>query len=565
MDFMMNHFSTKTRYLLLVTLLFSAFAVNALTLNPLIEAPDGHTMVNQKPLLFNDQIIFVTEKDDDYTLWAFDLNSHTYTTLQEFEDYFSPRFYILGDYFYFKDGFDPNIVWRSDGTTDGTTTASSSIFYTTPLAQRGDLIFARGGYQGGHLIVIGEQGSAEYINQLNPSSSDRSLAGLACGFSIHDVIYSNQPAYGQRTLIRQKPGSDSVDYTDELPEGFRLDDNRVWLYEDTCFYHIDDYPYAGDILAIPEQGDHYFLGAKLGYSEVNYLTRFKDHYYLMATDENRDNYIVKLSSDLSTVVEQVEFDFYEIVRLKASDDYLIAYIHSGGSASPPAWKTGYFDENLNKISGLGGPFTDMPEIYPRDGGETVVINHYTNGLNLKTLTTDITNQSPGLDLNQNELINIITDEDKTETFALIKDLRSGQSAIKTLEAVPDMGSLSVGNWYNPDYQSQGMSIVEGLRDDGSRYLFVTLYLFRDGQPLWLAGTSNINYPQPTLDIELGEYSGLGLWQADTPAQVEKFADMTLSMDSCHQMMMSLETLDGQTFNIALQRMVNNDINQFCKD
>lgn len=561
----MNLLTSNMKWLSLVALLFSVFTVNALTLNPLIEAPDGHTILNQEPLLFNEQIIFVTAKDEDYTLWSYDLNQNEYTTLQEFDDYFSPRFYVLGDYFYFKDGFDPNIVWRSDGTADGTITAGSSIFYTTPLAQRGDLIFARGGYQGGHLIVMGEQGTAEYINQLNPSTSDRFLAGLACGFSIHDVIYSNRPTYGQRTLIRQKPGSDSVDYTDELPKGFRLDDNRVWQYEDTCFYHIDDYPSVGDILAIPEQGDYYFLGDKLGYSEVNYLTRFKDHYYLMAKDENRDNYIVKLSSDLSTVVEQVEFDFYEIVRLTVSDDYLIAYTHSGGSASPPAWKTSYYDKDLNQISGLGGPFTDVPEIYPRDGGETVVINHYTNGLNLKTLTTDITNQSPALDLNQNELINVITDEDKTKTYALIRDIRSGQSSIKTLDAIPDIGSLSVGNWFDPDYKSQGMSIVEGRRDDGSRYLFVTLYLFQDGKPLWLAGTSNINYPQPTIDIELGAFSGLGLWQADTPANVEKFADLTLSMSSCHQMMVNFVTVDGQTVSLELQRMVNNGIKQYCKD
>src|SRR5690606_10613741 len=356
--------------------------------------------------------------------------------------------------------------------------------------------------------------------------------------------------------IRQKPGSDSVDYTDELPKGFRLDDNRVWQYEDTCFYHIDDYPSAGDILAIPEQGDYYFLGDKLGYSEVNYLTRIKDHYYLMAKDENRDNYIVKLSSDLSTVVEQVEFDFYEIVRLTVSDDYLIAYTHSGGSASPPAWKTGYYDKDLNQISGLGGPFTDVPEIYPRDGGETVVIKHYTNGLNLKTLTTDITNQSPALDLNQNELINVITDEDKTKTYALIRDIRSGQSSIKTLAAVVDMGSLSVGNWYDPDFKNQGLSIVEGQRNDGSHYLFVTIYIFRDGQPLWLAGTENINAPQKELTIMVGEYDGIGLFEPDTIPNETLFGEVLLQMTSCNQMAMTVTTADLQVFNIDLQRMEN---------
>ncbi len=430
--------------------------------------------------------------------------------------------------------------------------------------QRGDLIFARGGYQGGNLIVMGEQGIAEYVNHLNQSTSGNSTVGLACGFSIHDVIYSSRTTFGQHTLTRIRPGN-NVDYTPELPQGFELWPERVWFYEDTCFFHIDTYIQSGDILVIPKEGNHYFLGEQLGYSEVNFLTRFKDHYYLMAEDEDRQNHIVKLSLDLGTVVEQVEFDYYAIGSLTVSDDYLIAYTHSGPAASPPAWKTSYFDENLNEISSLGGPFTDVPQIYPRDGGETVVINQYNNGLNLKTLTTDITNQSPGLDLHQNELIDVITDKDQTETYALIKDLRSGQSAIKTLDAMPDMGSLSVGNWLHPNYQSQGMSIVEGLRDDGSRYLFVVFVLFRDGQPLWLGGAGDINYPQPTMDIELGAYSGLGLWQPDTQAIGEKFADVTLSMSGCHKMLMNFVTVDGQTFSLELQRMVNNNINVYCKD
>ncbi|MFV0542637.1 MAG: hypothetical protein ACK5L8_02995 [Marinicella pacifica] len=560
----MNRISLKHRILLLTFFIFSACAVNALTLNPLIEAPDGHTIINQEPLLFNEKIIFVTEKDEGYTLWAYDLTSNEYTSLQEFDNYFSPRFYVLGDYFYLKDSFDPNIVWRSDGTADGTTTAGSNIFYTTPLVQRGDLIFARGGSLGGNLIVMGEQGIAEYINHLNQSTSGNSTVGLACGFSIHDVIYSSRTTFGQHTLTRIRPGN-NVDYTPELPQGFELWPERVWFYEDTCFFHIDTYIQSGDILVIPKQGDHYFLGEQLGFSEVNYLTRFKDHFYLMAEDEDRQNHIVKLSLDLSTVVKQVEFDSFAIVSLIVSNDYLIAYTHSGPAASPPAWTTGYFDEDLNQISGLGGPFTDVPQIYLRDGGETVVINHHTNGLNLKTLTTDITRELPGLDLNQKELISVITDKDETETYAIIKDLRSGQSSIKSLDTIPDVGSLSVGNWFDPDYQSQGMSVVEGLRDDGSRYLFVTLYLFRDGEPLWLAGTSNINYPQPTLDIELGAYSGPGLWQPDTTAQVEKFADMTLSMSGCHQLMVNFITVDGQTFSLELQRMVNNDIKLYCKD
>jgi|GEM_PF-1303046 len=561
----MNRFTIKHWVLCLAFFIPLAFTVNALTLNPLIEAPKGHTLINQEPLLFNEQIIFVTQKDDIYTLWAYDLTNHSYTTLQTFEDYFYPKFYVIGDYFYFKDSFDPNIVWQSDGTPQSMMPMGTSIFYQTPLYQRGDLIFARGGSEGGDFIVFDGQVFGVYVSQLTPLNPDTPSANLACGFSIHDVIYTNQPAYGQRTLIRQKPGNDDVDYTSELPVDFHLSEDRVWYIENTCFYHIIGHQF-NDILVIPEQGDHYFLGETIGFEDVSYITYFKDHFYAIGTAGDGSSQILKLSSDLSSVENHAESaSTLYFTSLTVSDEYLIALADTGPLATPTVSKQTYFDENLIVVEGLGGINPDVPEIYTTHNGETVVFNDYINGLNLKNLTTDITNQSSGLVINGDAMKSVITNEDTTETYVLMWDLHNNQSSIQKLEAIPDMGALSVGNWFDPDYQNQGMSIVEGLRNDGTRYLFVTLYLFQDGQPLWLAGTSNINYPQPTLDIELGAYNGLGLWQADTPANVEKFADMTLSMSGCHQMMMNLETMDGQNFNIELQRMVNNDINHVCKD
>lgn len=554
----MNRITLKYRILLLTFLVFSVCAVNALTLNPLIEAPEGHTLINQKPLLFNEQIIFVTEKDDDYTLWAYDLTNDSFIGLHTFDNYFYPNFFVIDNIFHFIDGSNPKLLWQSDGTIPGTKRVGNFSLYRGPLSQRNDLIFMQSGANGNTIIVYDGQSSENYYEQSHP------MHNAACGFSVKDVIIpGRQPNSYQHILSRYQPQG-NVDYSGELPQDSQIDLNRVWYFENRCFYHINGRQFS-DVLVIPEQGEHYFLGNQLGFSEVNFLIRFKDHYYMMADDEDRDNYIVKLSSDLSTVVKQVKFDTFGIVNLTASADYLIAYTRTGGNVSPPAWKSGYFDENLNEITGLGGPFTDVPEIYFKDGGEIVVFNDYINGIYQKTIGADISDKNSGLMLNGDSLKKVIVNEGATETYTLVKNLQTGQNSIKKLVKIPDMGALSVGNWFDPDYQSQGMSVVEGLRDDGSRYLFVTLYLFRDGEPLWLAGTSNINYPQPTLDIELGAYSGPGLWQPDTTAQVEKFADMTLSMSGCHQLMVNFITVDGQTFSLELQRMVNNDIKLYCKD
>jgi len=559
----MNRLTLQIKLYCLAILLFSVFTVSALTLNPLIEAPDGHTLIYQKPLLFNDQIIFVTEQEDDYILWSYDVTDSSYSALQTFDDYFYPNFYVLENTFYFKDGSDLKLIWRSDGTPSGTQQVDMSSLiptkiYSSPLAKKGNLIFARGSADGNRLIALNNYGVNEYINHFEPKTK------AACGFGVFDVIISSQVRGSyQKKLVRYQ-SNNVIDYSEEFPEDFNTDQDRVWFYEDTCFYHIDGFRIS-DILVIPEQGAHYFLGEQLGFSQVNFLTRFKDSYYILAEDEDRNGYVVKLSGDLSAVVKQVDFDLFGGVSLIVSEQYLIAYTRTGGGVSPPTWKSGYFDKDLNEVTGLGGPFTDVPEVYQRDDGETVVFNEYVNGINQKIITTDISDKNSGLVLNADSLSSVIVNENATETYALVRELQTGEYDIQKLDAIPDMGSLSVGNWFDPDYQSQGISIVEGLRDDGTRYLFVTLYLFRDGQPLWLAGTSNVIYPQPTMDIELGLYSGLGLWQPDTPAQVEKFADMTLSMSGCHQMMLNFVTVEGQTFSLELQRMVNNDINLYCKD
>ncbi|KAA3645123.1 MAG: hypothetical protein DWP95_04240 [Proteobacteria bacterium] len=564
----MNHLSAKTRHLLLVTLLFSAFAVNALTLNPLIEAPDGHTIINQEPLLYNDQIIFITKQDSGYSLWSFDLSNHNYTMLQDF-DQFNPsqNFHIIDGYFYFRDNNEPSLIWRSDGTPDGTSPVPGLItFRDSYLQPQNNLLFAQ--WAGENSDIVGFDGS----NYRSYGVQHFPYEKAVCAFSLNDVIIPSTNVFvgNEQHLIRYM-NQGSINYTSDLPAGFRIHENGVWQFGNTCFYFITSQvssQYFYDVLVIPESGDTFFLGERLGFTGLSQIIQFKGSYFATGRDSEGVNQLIKVSPDLSQIEKKVYPENYlNFEMLTTSQDYLIAFERSGGNVSPPVWATKYYDENLSLISGLGGHFKWAPEIHPTAEGETIFYTDYNiyTGVRKYIITTSIDDLENGFEINGQVLEHVITNVSSPETYTLMRDLTSGIYSIHHLKQLPDMGSQSVGNWYNPDYQGQGMSVVEGLRDDGSRYLFVTLYLFRDGQPLWLAGVAEINYPQPEITLELAEYNGLGLWQADTPANVDKFADITLSMSACHQMMMHLVTVDNQTFNIELQRMVNNDINLRCKD
>jgi len=557
----MNRITLKYRILCLILFILSAFVANALTLNPLIEAPDGHRIVNQEPLLFDEKIIFVTEKDRKHSLWAYDLDNNSYLELESFENYIVGKFYVINNHFYFKERYEPSQVWKSDGTVSGTQSVTGLLVGRTYLHQQNNILYNKGTGFGTRLMIFFNGSTIKYYE--SPSIP---LDQSVCAFNINDVVIPSlqTPSSNTINLIRFKNGS-QTNYTSTLTQAVETNQGYSWFFDNTCFVYLYGQDLE-DILVIPAQGEPYFLGEQLGYESVSYLTKFKDHYYAVASDEQYNSKIIKLSSDLTTVENNTTFGhIYDIMTLSVSDQYLIGHVRSGGGVSPPYWHTNFFDNDLNEVPDLGGPMTYVPEIKAKYDGEVVVYTDYSGQVDLQTLTLDITNQSSGLIFNRSEINDVITNKSSIDAYVLLQDLQSNQSSIQKLDSIPDMGSLSVGNWFDPDYQSQGMSIVEGLRDDGTRYLFVTLYLFQDGQPLWLAGTSNINYPQPTLDIELGAYNGLGLWQADTPANVEKFADMTLSMSGCHQMMVNFVTVDGQTFSLELQRMVNNDINLKCKD
>ncbi len=566
----MNCINLKQRILLLTFFIFSACAVNALTLNPLIEAPDGHTIINQEPLLFNEKIIFVTEKDDDYTLWAYDLSENDYTTLQVFDE-FNPNqtFHIIDGQFYFRDYNEPSRVWRSDGTHAGTKSVTGLItFRGSELIAQNNLLFSQWGNDDNNTDIVGFDG----VNYRNYGVEHHPNEKAVCAFSLNDLIIPSTNVYtGNDQHLVRYTGQNTFHYTNRMPDGFRIHENDVWQFGNTCFYFItsqfsDQYFY--DIFVIPETGDSFFLGEKLGFSGVSEVIRFKDSIFMTGRDSEGVEQLVKLSPDLSQIEKQVyPQEYLEYQLLTASQDYLIAYEHSDGTVSPPVWATKYYDENLSLIEGLGGHFKWAPEIHPTAKGETIFYTDYDiyTGVRKYIITTNIDDLENGFEINGQALESVITNVNSPETYTLMRDLTSGVFTIHHLKQLPDMGSLSVGAWFDPDYQNQGINIVEGVRDDGSRYIFVTLYLFRDGEPLWLAGVGEISYPQPTIDIELGEYSGLGLWQADMPAHVEKFADMTLSMRGCHQMMVNFVTVDEQTFSLELQRMVNNDINLRCKD
>ncbi len=94
----------------------------------------------------------------------------------------------------------------------------------------------------------------------------------------------------------------------------------------------------------------------------------------------------------------------------------------------------------------------------------------------------------------------ITNQNKSQAILLTDEMY-------LIEDKPRVSDLMNGSWYDTAYQNQGLSISPGIRGDGSRYIFLTFYLYKDNEPLWLAGVSNYTPGQKEITIELLEFQG----------------------------------------------------------
>ncbi len=121
----------------------------------------------------------------------------------------------------------------------------------------------------------------------------------------------------------------------------------------------------------------------------------------------------------------------------------------------------------------------------------------------------------------------------SETLTMVAyDKLRHKRGLYQLDNQPQINHLVNGSWYNPDYPNQGLSIAKGVRHDGSEYVYLTAYLFRNGKPLWAAGVADlINYPK-TLNIPLYEFNGPQLLEADQNANQEIFGDISLTFSGC---------------------------------
>ncbi len=133
-----------------------------------------------------------------------------------------------------------------------------------------------------------------------------------------------------------------------------------------------------------------------------------------------------------------------------------------------------------------------------------------------------------------------------------------------LESKPRIGEQLNGAWLAPELLNQGMQIQSGQRSDGSRYVFLTFYLYDQGQPLWLAGLSDYTVGVESIDVTLYQYQGAGFLDPVSQPNQTVLGEVQLQFTACNNLQATLQVA-GQTHHLLLNRMDDQQFALRCSE
>jgi hypothetical protein len=155
-----------------------------------------------------------------------------------------------------------------------------------------------------------------------------------------------------------------------------------------------------------------------------------------------------------------------------------------------------------------------------------------------------------------------------EFFVIANDLINQRKQIFLLTEENYISPHLDGLWNNKDWSHQGLSIQTGTRQDSSTYLFASLLTFRDGYPLWLAGVSDINPLQESVELELYEYEGSSFLSDHEEFESLKFnfGKLKITPQTCNSIHLELEMKHSkELMSLPMQRIQNKEIDAICTD
>ena len=145
-----------------------------------------------------------------------------------------------------------------------------------------------------------------------------------------------------------------------------------------------------------------------------------------------------------------------------------------------------------------------------------------------------------------------------------------RSRIIKNEAIKDWGGEAIDAKCcetNSDYKNQGLSIHTGVRQNGSQYIFVSFYIYKDGLPFWVAGNIDYLNGQSDVTVDLFEYEGSSFVTTENGLDDLQlsFGNLTITPIECNQIEVDILINNEQPLTLLMNRLTNNAKDGMCVD
>ncbi len=265
----------------------------------------------------------------------------------------------------------------------------------------------------------------------------------------------------------------------------------------------------------------------------------------------------ELLQDVISDTEYPNFAHY-VSALRTTDEYI--YFQLRMSTTFPEAPIGIiYDTNFNLVKRLtfgdiGGGI--IPSAYSV-GSKEYLVSARSDEVILGHI--GYTNESRYIETKGITVRSITGNEDNVFVFGKSKGV-TNQTGLYVITDKPLVSENLQGLWVSDQWQDQGLVISSGKRKDASEYIFVSFYLYRDGQPFWVAGSRDIILGEQSITIELSEFTGSSFIegeQADSTRSI--FAQMTIEPTGCHNISAVIQPVVGDAINLNMRRIGNENI------
>jgi hypothetical protein len=310
---------------------------------------------------------------------------------------------------------------------------------------------------------------------------------------------------------------------------------------------------------LPETGEVTLYSPPSDIPAISHFFSHQNRLYVVAGNGYIFNSIYRLTPDLTGHDATITInDFYDFSSTRTVNQ-LIATVVSGREFESPSTEL-MLDRDLNVIDTFYTYSVIRSSTATATMSEIILGTTSTNGSIIQRINAD--NQVLITSINDHQFLGLISNSNSADFYLKLHDDNTGKSNIYSYNDQPRLNDLINGIWHEPDIINQGLVIQKGRRQNGSEYVFTTFYTFDQGEPLWLAGVSDLLPEQQQLEITLHKYEGIQLFEYNNTPNSEVFGQLNIEMKTCNRI---YATFNSEPYNLSfnLYRIDDKSFDYLC--